>query len=267
MNDQNKPEAGETEGTGESHARAASASSGVAAQESGEDTIEAAKGAAQAAVHAAKETQEGAAEAASSVAQQAKSLASDMVGKAKRSTSEASDRLLGAVEQQKAAGADQVREVADAIQRAADALDEKIPQAARYVRLAAQELENASEAINRRDVGEIFEVVQDFARRRPAAFLGATALAGFATARFLMASAQGRQDRRPDRDWPDDSGAISGRSGGSSSKTSASAAGSNWAAEVPVSSGPSTASGDPGGVSPQAPGFETKAGDAGENKT
>ena len=267
MNDQNKPEAGELEGTSESHTSAASTRNGGAAQESGEDAVETARETGQAAVYAAKETQQGAAEAASSVAQQAKSLASDMVDKAKRSTSEASDRLLGAVEQQKTAGADQVREVAEAIQRAADALDEKIPQAARYVRLAAQELENASEAINRRDVGEIFEVVQDFARRRPAAFLGATALAGFATARFLMASAQRRQGRRSDGDWSDDSGAISGRSGGSSSKTSESGAGSNWAAEVPLTSGPSTASGDPGGVSPQAPGFETKAGGAGENKT
>lgn len=221
MTDQNKPEAGEPEGAGESQ----------------------------------------------SIGQEAKVLMSDMVGKAKQSTSEASERLLGAVEQQKAAGADQIREVAVAIQRAADALDEKIPQAARYVRLAAQELENASDAIGRRDVGEIFEVVQDFARRRPAAFLGAAALAGFATARFLMASAQGRQDRRSAADWPHDRDATSGRRDGSSAENSTNAAGSNWAAEVPVSSGPSTASGDPGGVSPQAPGFETKAGGAGENKT
>lgn len=271
MNDEDKPKAGETNSISESPTSDMSTNSGDAAQGSGKDAAKAkvkvkAKESGQAAVQAARETQENAAKAVSSVAQETKALASDIVGKAKESASEASERLLDAVEHQKLAGAVQVREVADAIQRAADALDEKIPQAARYVRLAAQELENASEAIGRRNVGEIFEVVQDFARRRPAAFLGATALAGFATVRFLMASGQ-RQERRSDANWGANRGAASERSGGSPSKTSESGAGSNWAAEVPVTSAPSTASGDPGGVSAQAPGFEAETGGAGEKKT
>lgn len=203
-----------------------------------------------------------------SLTQEAKTVAADIADQAKRSTSDAAERLRSAVEEQKTASAERVKEIAGAIDRAANELDGEIPQAAQYVRLAARELGNASDAVLHREVGDLFGVVQDFARRQPAAFLGATALAGFAAVRFLMTSAQ------PGR--TQSGGNESQRKVGAASSTvGASASSSGQPDEVKDSvaalerrlSEPSTASGDPGGVSPQAPGFETKTPTSDERET
>lgn len=222
----------------------------------------------------AKAGKQVAADGAAHLAEEAKGVASGVVEKAKHGVSDIADRLLDTVAERKSAGVERVKRVAGAIDRAAGELDEEAPQAARYVRLAAEELRNASEAVAGRDVGDLLDVVQDFARRQPAIFIGATALAGFAVVRFLMTSGS-RDERRREDDAADFGGgvAVAGNAPGwdvgddVDTALAGDLSGSSVGMEplVPEPIEPSSASGDPGGVSPEAPGFERARAGAGED--
>src|SRR5215217_7890746 len=131
---------------------------------------------------------------ASTAARDLKERASGLADTARGMASGAGEKLLGAVEEQKKAGAQQVRGIAQAVRTAADGLEGEIPQAAQYVRRAAEQIDYISDALERRDMGELVGQVQDFARRHPTAFLGATVIAGFALIRFLKSSAASRNE-------------------------------------------------------------------------
>jgi hypothetical protein len=122
-------------------------------------------------------------EAASEVSEQATTVADS----AKDLASKASEKLLNSVEEQKAAGADFVSGMAGALRRAANEFGE-VPQAAQYIRLAANEIDSVSDAFRKRDLNQLVSDVQGFARRQPTAFLGMAVLAGFAVVRFLKTS-------------------------------------------------------------------------------
>jgi hypothetical protein len=115
-------------------------------------------------------------EQTASVAESAKDLAS-----------KASEKVVSAVEEQKAAGADFVSDMASSIRRAASEFGQ-VPQAAQYMRLAAEQIDSVSDAFRRRDLNQLVSDVQGFARRQPTAFFGAAVLAGFAVVRFLKTS-------------------------------------------------------------------------------
>jgi len=104
---------------------------------------------------------------------------------------EAKDLALSSVEEQKAAGADFVSGMAGSIRRAAREFDHELPQAGHYIRLAADQIDNVSDAVRKRDLNQVVSDVQGFARRQPTAFLGAAVLAGFALVRFLKTSTAG----------------------------------------------------------------------------
>ena len=99
-------------------------------------------------------------------------------------------KLRATAEEQKVAGAERVSAIAGAISRTADELESELPQAARYVRGAATEIQNLSDTVRQRDINVLLRDVQDLARRQPAAFLGVSVLAGFAAIRFLKTSSQ-----------------------------------------------------------------------------
>jgi hypothetical protein len=122
-------------------------------------------------------------EAASEVSEQATTVADS----AKNLASKASEKLLNSVEEQKAAGADFVSGMAGALRRAANEFGE-VPQAAQYIRLAANQIDSVSDAFRKRDLNQLVSDVQGFARRQPTAFLGMAVLAGFAAVRFLKTS-------------------------------------------------------------------------------
>jgi hypothetical protein len=122
-------------------------------------------------------------EAASEVSEQAATVADS----AKDLASKASEKLLNSVEEQKAAGADFVSGMAGALRRAANEFGE-VPQAAQYIRLAANQIDSVSDAFRKRDLNQLVSDVQGFARRQPTAFLGLAVLAGFAAVRFLKTS-------------------------------------------------------------------------------
>ncbi len=120
-----------------------------------------------------------------------KDQASNVAESAKDLASQAGEKLLSSVEQQKAAGADFATGVAGAMRRAANEFDKDVPQAAQYIRLAADQVGTVSDAFRRRDLNQLVADFQGFARRQPTAFLGAAVLAGFAAVRFLKTSTAG----------------------------------------------------------------------------
>jgi hypothetical protein len=129
-----------------------------------------------------------AASLAHDAAQQVKTQAGKLADGAKTAVSDAEDKLRSTAEEKKNAGADFVSDLAGAVRRAAGAFDEQIPQAGDYIRQAAEQIDGASDALRSRNVNQLVEGVQDFARRQPTAFLGITVLAGFAAVRFLKSS-------------------------------------------------------------------------------
>jgi len=125
--------------------------------------------------------------AARETASEVREQATTVVDSAKDLASKASEKLLDSVEEQKAAGADFASGMAGALRRAANEFGE-VPQAAQYIRLAANQIDSVSEAFRKRDLNQLVSDVQAFARRQPTAFLGMAVLAGFAAVRFLKTS-------------------------------------------------------------------------------
>jgi hypothetical protein len=64
---------------------------------------------------------------------------------------------------------------------------------AQYLEGAAERVERFSTTLGQQDVGQLVEDVEQFARRRPAVFLGGAATIGFLGARFLRSSAASSQ--------------------------------------------------------------------------
>ena len=55
---------------------------------------------------------------------------------------------------------------------------------AEYSRYAAEGLESMAQSLDRREVGEFVENIEQFARERPVAFISGAMVAGFALARI-----------------------------------------------------------------------------------
>lgn len=142
---------------------------------------------------------------AGSLATEAKAAVNDLGDRAKQGVLDAAEHVRGFAEEQKAAGADRFKGYAGSINRAADSLDDEMPMVANFARKAAGEIEHLADAVKDRDLGDLVGVVHDYARRQPAVFLGATALAGFVVARFLSTSAQKRSREASVSNWNNDS--------------------------------------------------------------
>jgi hypothetical protein len=91
--------------------------------------------------------------------------------------------------QQKDAGADRLGDVAGAVHGAARSLEAGLPQMASYVHDAAVRLEDAAKTLRTRNVDDLMDDINRFARSQPALFFGGAMLAGFALTRFLRSTA------------------------------------------------------------------------------
>jgi len=117
--------------------------------------------------------------------------ASSMVAGVKDLAAHAGDKLMDMAESEKKAGADFAAGMAGAIRRAADEFADDVPQAAQYIRGAADQVDYITKSLRDRNVGQLISDVEQFARRQPTAFLGATVIAGFVAMRFLKSSKTG----------------------------------------------------------------------------
>ena len=111
------------------------------------------------------------------------------------------DRARSLADQQKQAAVGRVEGIAHALRTASDELrDQGQPMVAEYSRYAAEGLESMARSLDRREVGDFVDGIEQFARERPVAFLGGAMVAGFALARF-MKSSSARRDQRADRSY------------------------------------------------------------------
>jgi hypothetical protein len=117
-----------------------------------------------------------------------KDHASNAMDAAKDLAVSAQDRLRTKITEQKGLGADFARDVADAMRRAATQFDANVPLAGHYMREAADQVENAAEAVREGNLNDLYQGAQRFARRQPAAFFGLALLAGFGAVRFVKSS-------------------------------------------------------------------------------
>ena len=115
-------------------------------------------------------------EAADQIRSRAGDAADGVAAKASSAAQDVNDRAAGLLGTAKTMASD-----------AGGKLEQELPPAATYIRRAADEIDAMADAVQRRDVRQLVGDVQSFARRQPAAFLGATVLGGFAIMRLLKA--------------------------------------------------------------------------------
>lgn len=134
---------------------------------------------------------------ADTAATAAKRQVDHIMSSTETAASEVGDKVVSALEDQKAAGAKYINGVAQAIHRSADAFESEVPYASRCIHQAGMEVEAFAEAVLERSPREILGEVERFARRQPAVFFGGAIILGFVALRFLKsAPAESRYQNR-----------------------------------------------------------------------
>ena len=100
------------------------------------------------------------------------------------------EKAMEVAEQQKDAGADQIRTAARAVHGAARELESEMPQFAGYIHEAGQRLEKVASELREGSLDDLMSSLGEFARNQPAVVFGGAMLAGFALTRFVKSSAQ-----------------------------------------------------------------------------
>jgi uncharacterized protein YjbJ (UPF0337 family) len=129
------------------------------------------------------QTADQAKEAVSQVAGQAKEAASNVAGQAK-------DQMATRLSSEKTRAVHSLGSVAEALRQTGQQLREQnaeIP--TQYIDRVASEVERVSGYLERRDMGQLVQDVEQFARRQPTLFLGGAFVLGLIGARFLKSSA------------------------------------------------------------------------------
>lgn len=112
--------------------------------------------------------------------------------KAREMGHKATERAQSAVSEQKERATGELGAVAFALRDAATRLDGENMMSGRLIRSAAERLDDFSRRLESRDVEGIVRETRQWARRSPAAFMGAAVALGFLASRFLKASERPR---------------------------------------------------------------------------
>jgi len=106
------------------------------------------------------------------------------------------ERATAQLSSQKDRATDGLGSVAQAVRQSTQHLrDNKQDAIANYVEKAADQIDRFSTQIRNRDVGELVNEVQRFARRQPALFVGSAFAIGVIGARFLKSSSDNQRHR------------------------------------------------------------------------
>lgn len=136
------------------------------------------------------------------VKQTARSAGQAIREQASTFASEIGQELNRSVDDQKRRGLEAVRSFAGAVNTVAQELEQQSPQAARYVRDAAEGLQSLTRNIEGRNLNDLVRSATDLARSNPTLFMIGAVAAGFALARFMKSSAPSDEISQQ----PDDSG-------------------------------------------------------------
>jgi hypothetical protein len=106
------------------------------------------------------------------------------------------ERAAAQLSTQKDRATDGLGSVAQAVRQSTQHLrDNKQDAIAQYVDKAADQIDRFSTQLRNRDVGELVNEVQRFARKQPALFVGSAFAIGVIGARFLKSSSDNRRRR------------------------------------------------------------------------
>ncbi|WP_322889676.1 MULTISPECIES: hypothetical protein [unclassified Yoonia] len=122
-------------------------------------------------------------------AKQAGAEAADKIqDKAQDAAGKVSEHMTDAADKTRSGAARNVKQMAEALHTASDQLDDNSTQR-RMFDVVADNLEQVSDALTRKDMGEMMRDLNQMARKHPFAFLGGAALVGFAATRLMTAGA------------------------------------------------------------------------------
>jgi len=124
-------------------------------------------------------------EKALSAADQLTSRAQQLAGTVQE---QATSRVQSRLDEQKNRAADTLASMASSLRSSGQQFRGQPAGISNYIDDAADRLESIAHELHDRDVGELMEVVEDFARRQPAVFLGGAFALGVLGARFLKSS-------------------------------------------------------------------------------
>lgn len=103
------------------------------------------------------------------------------------------ERATAQLSTQKDRATDGLGSIAQAVRQTTDRLrEDQQDMVAQYVEKAADQIERLSTSLRDKDVNEIVQDVQRFARRQPALFIGGSFAVGLLAARFLKSSSEAR---------------------------------------------------------------------------
>jgi hypothetical protein len=123
---------------------------------------------------------------------------------ARQVSAQAKQGATSQLESQKERAVDSLMTVAQALRQTGEHLNEQDQGlVGTYIEKAAERVEDLTNHLSANDVPQLLAETQDFARRRPALFLGAALALGFAGARFLMSSGQRANARATTTRLPD----------------------------------------------------------------
>lgn len=106
---------------------------------------------------------------------------------------QAQQKVKTTLEEQKGKRLGELSGIADAVRQTGQTLrDQQKDGIAQYAERAAEQIERVVDYVDARDVGELLNEAELFARRHPEAFLGGAFILGLVAGRFLKSS----QDRR-----------------------------------------------------------------------
>jgi len=107
-------------------------------------------------------------------------------------------KVTSRVDEQKNRAADGLGGIADVIRNAGNELRAENEALASYVDAASDQMRRFADQIREKGVSEMMDDVNQFARRRPALFIGGAFLVGLGIARFLKSSAGSSDNRNYD---------------------------------------------------------------------
>jgi len=117
-----------------------------------------------------------------------------IIGEVKAKIGEMAEPLKDRAEQlaqdQKEAGTGHMRTLATAVHGAARELESGMPKIANAVHDVAQKIEQTADDLRTRNMDELFEGFDRYARQQPAIVFGGALMAGFVLTRFLKSSAK-----------------------------------------------------------------------------
>lgn len=117
---------------------------------------------------------------------------------AKQAYSQVAEKATSQIEEQKAGLAQGLHGIADTVRQTSENLREagqETPIAnftAKYGESLAQQIDGVSNYLNKKELSEMVNDVEHYARRNPAVFIGAAFGVGFLLARFLKSSGSGK---------------------------------------------------------------------------